>query len=405
MPKIKLTNKAIDKLRAPDPSGKQTLYWDTDLKGFAVQCSGTTNSRLYVAQRDLPDGRPRRVTIGAVSEIKLEEARTRAADALDEIRRGIDPKRRKVVPTLRSTLESYLLARKDLRPPSIRAYRGIERTLKPWMDLPIGDISREMVEDRHRALAAIIGRGGRHAGTYTANAAMRHFRLLWNFAADQTPDMPKDNPVRLSRQWYPEGRRTRMVRADELADFYAAVTALPNPIARDYLLLLLFTGMRRTEAATLRWADVDLREKVTRLPAAATKGKRSLDLPMSDFVHDMLVARRAVGDTGFVFPGKGRRGHISDTNLPLTSVKEATGIVVSVHDLRRTFSTVAVSAGVSIHHLKLLLNHSIAKDVTFGYVVTSVEDLRQPVQQVADKLKALCGIIPVTGGNVARLKK
>ena len=43
MPQLKLTEKAIAKLKAPDPSGKQVLYWDTDLRGFGVRVSGTTN--------------------------------------------------------------------------------------------------------------------------------------------------------------------------------------------------------------------------------------------------------------------------------------------------------------------------------------------------------------------------
>ena len=36
MPKLKLTARAIERLPAPDPSGKQTLYWDTELRGFGV---------------------------------------------------------------------------------------------------------------------------------------------------------------------------------------------------------------------------------------------------------------------------------------------------------------------------------------------------------------------------------
>jgi hypothetical protein len=66
MPKLKLTERAIAKLLAPDPSGKQVLHWDTELKGFAVLCSGTTNSKTFVVQRTLKDGRNRRVTVGAV---------------------------------------------------------------------------------------------------------------------------------------------------------------------------------------------------------------------------------------------------------------------------------------------------------------------------------------------------
>ena len=85
------------------------------------------------------------------------------------------------------------------------------------------------------------------------------------------------------------------MRADDLPEFYRAVLALPNPVHRDYLLLLLFTGLRRGEAATLAWTNVDFGQRVIRIPAARTKAGRKLDLPMSDIVHDLLVARRGRG--------------------------------------------------------------------------------------------------------------
>src|SRR5258705_2572061 len=111
MPTIKLTERAINKLPAPDPSGKQTLHWDAELKGFAVLCSGTTNAKTYIVQRMLPDGRDRRVTVGAVNTLTLEKATALAADMLHALRHGHDPKKKIDNPTLRVPLESYLTAR------------------------------------------------------------------------------------------------------------------------------------------------------------------------------------------------------------------------------------------------------------------------------------------------------
>ena len=47
MPHLKLNVRAVDSLKAPDPSGKQVLHWDTELKGFAVLCSGVSNARTH----------------------------------------------------------------------------------------------------------------------------------------------------------------------------------------------------------------------------------------------------------------------------------------------------------------------------------------------------------------------
>lgn len=408
MPTVKLTERAISKLAAPDPSGKQTLHWDSTTKGFAVLCSGTTNTKTFIVQRTLPDGRNRRVTVGAVNDaLPLEKARSRAEDMLDNLRRGIDPKKKIDNPTLRTTLEAYLTARRDLRPASVALYRQVtEKTLSSWLDRPLREIDGDMVEDRHRAIAAAISKGRGSDGIVTANVAMRTFRTLYNFATERTSDLPPNPVRRLRRQWFAEPKRERMVPEEKMAAFYKAVCALPHPVQRDYLLMLLFTGMRRTECASLRWVDIDLAKRIFRVAAANTKSGRKLELPMSDLVHDLLVARRALGDAGgYVFPGKSQGKFIIGTTAPLKAVAEASGIQVSAHDLRRGYITIAESCDISVYALKALVNHAAGNDITGGYVQLKVERLREPGQRVANRFKELCGIAPVAGDNVKKLER
>jgi integrase len=356
-------------------------------------CSGVSNAKSYIAQRDLPNGKTRRVTIAAAAEMTLADAKARAAEILVDMRRGIDPKTaRKGATTLRSALDAYLSARADLRPRSAAGYRdAVERLLKDWLDLRLSDITREMVEARLRQIAeeASSRRAGA-SGHAAANSAMRALRAIYNFAADRT-DLPP-NPVRLRKLWLPVHPRTGAVSDDDMPAFYEAVRGLPNPIHRDYLLLLLFTGLRRREAAALRWSEVDLRNRVIRLPAARAKSGVKLDLPMSDFVRDLLVARRAIGDAAYAFPSNSKFGHIEEPKFALAMVAEASGIKVSAHDLRRTYITAAESTEMSVMALKALANHSLGKGVTEGYVQISVERLRGPAQKVADRLKELCRV-------------
>jgi integrase len=407
VPTLKLTKAEVERIEAPDPSGKQVIYWDAGkraLPGFGVLVSGTTSTKSYIAQRRLPDGRTRRITVGAVSGFKtVEEARIKAGSALAGLRDGKDPKaeRQKEAArdrTLRAWVDLYLAARKSLSPRSIEEYqRSVERHLEAWLDRPLRVISPDMVEERHEAL-------GRTAGPAAANSAMRALRAIWNHALDRDGTLGA-NPVRRLKGdgWFPTPPRTRSVRADQLADFYRAVEALPNRTAADYIKLLLFTGLRRREAAGLRWEEVDFATKVIRLPAARTKAGRKLDLPMASFVRDLLVARRALGnDGGWVFGADSRSGHIEEPKFALDQVAKATGIVVSAHDLRRTFITMAESADVSPLALKSLLNHAPPSgDVTSGYIQITTERLREPAQRVCDRLMQLCETIAPEG--VARV--
>jgi hypothetical protein len=78
----------------------------------------------------------------------------------------------------------------------------------------------------------------------------------------------------------------------------------------------------------------------------------------------------------------------------LELVRAETGIEISVRDLRRTFITAAESTNMSAYALKALVNHVIDDngDVTAGYIQMTTDRLREPAQQVCDRLMSWCGI-------------
>jgi integrase len=221
---------------------------------------------------------------------------------------------------------------------------------------------------------------------------MKTFGSLWNFMARRADaDFPK-NPVEiLEDQWYRVAARTRHLSNGDFPAFYRAVLALPSAIGRDFVTLLLFTGLRKTEATDLQWSEIDFANRVIRLPAERTKSGRPLNLPMSDVVHGMLVARRALGKTKFVFPGTNATGCLAEPKSFFDRIAATTGIKVAPHDLRRSFVTVAESCDLSAFALAAMLNHAMP-GVTATYIQMNVERLRAPVQKVADQLKELCGI-------------
>ena len=70
-------------------------------------------------------------------------------------------------------------------------------------------------------------------------------------------------------------------------------------------------------------------------------------------------------------------------------VTKASGIRFTLHDLRRTFVTIAESLDIPHYALKRLLNHRTDSDVTGGYIVIDVERLRAPVERVAQRILEL----------------
>src|SRR6266851_6628075 len=93
MATIKLTRRAVEGLKAPDPSGRQMLYWATgEHTGLGVLVSGVTATKSWVLQGKLRTGQTRRVTIGPVAIFTLEEAWEEAREKLAEMYRGGDPR-------------------------------------------------------------------------------------------------------------------------------------------------------------------------------------------------------------------------------------------------------------------------------------------------------------------------
>src|SRR5262249_30851198 len=174
----------------------------------------------------------------------------------------------------------------------------------------------------HRQRAALAKQRETNNGEVAANNALKVLRALWNHAADRNPEIGS-NPVKLGKLWYPVEARTRHLNAEQLPIFYRAVSELESAVARDFILVLLFCGLRRRECASLRWSDVDLKARVLRIPAAQTKAKRKLDLPLTDFVHDLLVARRSLGGE-WVFPANSKSKHIEEPKFHLAQVAKAT---------------------------------------------------------------------------------
>jgi integrase len=166
-----------------------------------------------------------------------------------------------------------------------------------------------------------------------------------------------------------------------MREFYRALLALRQKVARDYFLILLLTGLRRTEAAMLRWADIDLDSKTITILKQHTKNKSEFSIPMSSFVFDIMMRRRQdPRRSEFVFPG--RDGHLVDIGHCFEQVTEKIGCRIVPHDLRRTLITTAAKLGIPYPVIKALVNHSHSGDITEGYVFLHVEHLREPMEMI-----------------------
>lgn len=409
--KLKLTKVAVDKLPFSE-KGKQVDYYDTELPAFGVRVSAT--SKVYFVRKRI-NGKMTRVNIGRHGVITADDARNEAKDAFTDLRKGVDINREKSKAmergiTLQQVYDDYLTARPTMKPRTISVDKSLLNChLSDWLKKPLRDITEDMLKRRHLKIA-------KDSGVNTANNVMRLFRRLHRFAARSLKeavdrDMVKDA---LEGQWFKVDRRQTVLKEHELPVWNKAVNKISNPVILDYLLLLLFTGLRENEGLTLRWDDVDMVAETFTIRKEIAKNKKSHTLPMSDFLKELFQRRLDARENGFVFPGSGKSGHLTETKRQLEFIHRETrkmlngvttdeelakliaeqpadkikpGVSFCLHDLRRTFASIAESV-VSYSVLKRLMNHS-DKDVTQGYIIMTVEKLRLPMQQVTDMINSL----------------
>jgi integrase len=384
---VKLTKSLADKVR-PTAGKDQIFYRDSELKGFALRITAN-GTKSFVVEKIIGN-KVRRITLGKYSNaLPVEKARRKAQVLLGQIADGIDPIAEKRATKMRSVslkevLDDYMQARKSLKPKTLYDYqRVLNIAFDNWKNKPLTSITKEMVAKQHKKL-------GQENGEAYANLAMRVLRALFNFAAGQYEDsqgrsLINDNPVkRLSqtRAWYRVERRQSFIKSHELSDWYAGVQKLTNETLRDYLLLILFTGLRRQEAAKLQWSQVDLKAKT--LTIIDTKNREPHTLPLSHYLFNLFSNRKLSASSHYVFPGTGADGHIIEPRKQMAKVINETKIQFTVHDLRRTFITMAESLDIAAYALKRLLNHKMNGDVTAGYIMLDVERLRKPMQMITD---------------------
>lgn len=404
--KFKFTEASLGKhALPPDPDAlnrngkpiKDVIYWDSELPGFGLRVgrprNGSKPARTFILQKDI-HSRTRRVTIGRWPTWRVEEARRRARELVVSMDQGIDPsaaKRDEAARgvTLDEAIEFHQAAMRAKRcaPKSIATIRDeAENHLADWLSRPLAAITRNECAQRHERITE-------QAGPYAANRALQHFRAVYNTAARRFEELPDRAPT-VGVTFNRVRRRREPVSWADLPAWYERVQAIDNPIRRDLQMFILFTGLRATDAKTVRWEEVNFEAGTLFRPKPKGGEDRAFTVPVSETVLEILRRRRDENhfmypdDAGWVFPSKdikGRVKHVAQVKEQrYDAMGKKVGHLPSPHRLRDTFATAGHEARLHPLDLKVLMNHSLpAGDVTEGYIRPSVEHLRESIERVA----------------------
>ena len=142
----------------------------------------------------------------------------------------------------------------------------------------------------------------------------------------------------------------------------------------DYLtpmvLVALNTGMRRGELFGLQWEHVNLSGKLLTITAGNAKSRKARHLPLNTEALDVLTRWQQQGEgAGLVFPSAGG-GRMDNINTSWGGiVADAKLADFRFHDLRHTFASKLVMAGVDLNTVRELLGHAdIAMTLRYAHL-------------------------------------
>lgn len=392
-----LTAKMLDEL--PTPNTRKE-YFDDTIKGLTLRITKTGIKTFSVMKR--VNGKMVRTTLGRYPTLTIKQARVKAIAVLNIINDGISPKEQENEQklkglTLKQVLDNYITSRgTNLKENTANNYRGtFDGYLKDWGDKDLLNITRNMVEERHRKIT--------EQSPTRANTTMRLLRALFNYAMGEYIDskgipIVLHNPTQVLshiKAWNREKPKRTIIKSHELSVWWRAVNELPahelnaklpnhSETAKDFLIFVLMTGLRRREASTLKWSDIDFQEQS--LTIENTKNYETHTLPITDYLMKLLNRRKNSTDSIFVFEGNDPTKPMNDPKKQVAKVRIISGLYFNIHDLRRTFITIAESLDIQAYTLKRLINHKDSRDVTATsyLIMDDIGRLRKPMEKISN---------------------
>ena len=303
-----------------------------------------------------------------------------AVEVLRECRAGRSPVRAKQrqLPTLLELIPEYCAAKK-LKASSLKRYGSIIRThFATWMDQPISALTGAAFSEHCHQFAQNTGNALVEVGRGLVGALLRYVNAVYGLSLDN-PFSKLAAAGLMPERTKP---RARLLRESELPAWRAALDKIGEK-QRDYLLLLLYTGLRRDEGHNLTSADIDFDTGV--LSIADTKNGKPHSLPITPMMDDILRRRCAgLADADKLFKG------VSKEHVYSMAIRQGAPRFM-LHDLRKLLATTGERLKVGDAILRRILNHTAPKlDVLHKhYVSLSAEDVRTALMMIQSELANL----------------
>lgn len=313
------------------PKKGRKIIWDEEVGGLCCRITSEGDKSLWLSK--WADGGQRWVRIGSHPECSVKDARTLALGLLARIAKGERPWEARQALRKEATLQ-------DLWDHHAEHAKGRKRqgTLalynSAWAKL--GDLhKRRLGSIRRGDVQRVVDRIG---GQYPVMANRVHSLVGVLYATAKAADLWKgDNPaVGVTR--FRELSRDRYLKPDELRAWWLSLEYEPETW-RIYFAVAVLCGARKGNVLRMRWADLDLKRGVWRVPGEEAKAGEPLTVVLVESLVALLTDWRFRCDSPtWVFPtpeAKSRTPHVADPKRPWARVVNRASLFRLVAELAR----------------------------------------------------------------------
>lgn len=344
---------------------------DTVVPGLSLRSFATR--KVYYLYFRTKDGTQRRPKLGDAQVITLAQARQLAKDMLLQVAMGKDPmlerQKRQDAPSVNELADRYW----ERHAKNLKDTESVERHLRLYIRPLLGAM---------RACDVGYGDCERLHDKVAENAPIQANRVLATFSkmlslAERWGWRPLGSNPCKRVQRAPEKQRRRFMTPAEAQKIAAAMRGFEKtaPASVAFLYLLILSGARMGEIASARWDWIS--GSVLTLADSKT-GFRQIHLP-----PQVMALLEKLPKTSGTLTG------IKDPTAVWQQVRAIAGCPdLRLHDLRRSFASVALSAGLSLAQVGELLGHRNSQ-TTKGYAYLMNDAATAAVSVVADKLTAM----------------
>ncbi len=235
----------------------------------------------------------------------------------------------------------------------------------------VTQITKPMAEEYRRERRLRIP--NRPVKDATVNRDLSVLRHVLYWAVDS--QLLEANP--LARLKLVRERRTR--RQVMGVDEEVLLLATAKPHLRAMIVAALDTGMRRGEITNQRWEDIDLSRKVLFVTRSKTPEGECREIPLTDRLYTLLMEARQ--KEGLVFQYQDKPLRIVKRTWK-TALKSAGLRPIRFHDLRHTFNTRLMEAGVLQEVRMALMGHSTGSSVHATYTHIELPVKREAIRKL-----------------------